>query len=119
MDSIFGIFNKSKKCRYNPLRKKDKKKTITNINALSKYQFGFRKWYGTQQCLLVIIEKWPQSSDKGGDYSALYTDLSKAFDCLSHDLLIEKLHAYDFDIPALRLPHNHLTNRKQSVKIFI
>ena len=37
--------------------KKIKKKTVTNINVLSKYQFGCRKGYGTQQCLLVIIEK--------------------------------------------------------------
>ena len=47
------------------------------------------------------------SLDKGGHYGALLTDLSKAFDCLSYDLLIAKSHAYGFDIPALRLPHNY------------
>ena len=45
------------------------------------------------------------------------TDLSKAFNCLSHDLLIAKLRTYGFDIPALRLLHNYLTNRQQRVKI--
>ena len=64
-----------------------------------------------------MIEKWLQSLDKGGHYGALLTDLSKAFDCLSHDLLIAKLHAYGFDILALRLLHNYLTNRNQRVKI--
>ena len=64
-----------------------------------------------------MIEKWRQSLDKGGHYGALLTDLSKAFDCLSHDLLIAKLHAYGFDIQALRLLHNYLTNRNQRVKI--
>ena len=64
-----------------------------------------------------MIEKWHQSQDKGGHYGALVTDLSKAFDCLSHDLLIAKLHAYGFDIPALKVLHHYLTNRKQSLKI--
>ena len=64
-----------------------------------------------------MIEKWRQSLDKGGNYGALLTDLSKVFDCLPHDLLIAKLHAYGFDMPALRLLHNYLTNRGQRVKI--
>ena len=58
-----------------------------------------------------MIEKWRQSLDKAGHYEALLTGLSKAFDCLSHDLLIAKLHAYGFDIPALRLLHNYLNQR--------
>ena len=64
-----------------------------------------------------MIEKRRQSLDKGGHYWALLIDLSKAFDCLSRNLLITKLHAYVFDIPALRLLHNYLTNRKQPVKL--
>ena len=64
-----------------------------------------------------MIEKWYQSLNKGGHYGALVTDLSKAFDCLSHDLLIAKLHAYGFDIPALKVLHHYLRNRKQRLKI--
>ena len=66
--------------------------------------------------LLVMIEKWRQSLDKGGHYGTVLTDLSKAFDWLSHDLLIRELHVYNFDRPALRLLHNYLTNRKQRIK---
>ena len=48
---------------------------------------------------------------------ALLADLSEAFDCLYHDLLIAKLHAYGSDIPASRMLHNYLMNRNQRVKI--
>ena len=58
---------------------------------LSKYQFGFRKGYSAQQCLLTMIEKWRASLDQNGTCAALLTDLSKAFDCLPHDLLIAKI----------------------------
>ena len=48
---------------------------------------------------------------------ALLTDLSKAFDCLSHELLTAKLHAYGFNLPALKLIQSYLSNRKQWTKI--
>ena len=44
-------------------------------------------------------------------------DLSKAFDCLNHELLIAKLSAYGFSMSALRLIHSYLNERKQRVKI--
>ena len=44
-------------------------------------------------------------------------DLSKAYDCLPHDLLIAKLEAYGFVIDSLKLIHSYLTERKQRVKM--
>ena len=44
-------------------------------------------------------------------------DLSKAFDCLDHDLLIAKLHAYGFSRSALELIYSYLNERKKRVKV--
>ena len=56
-------------------------------NVLSKRQSGFRKGYNPQCCLLKILEKWKTAVDKGKSFGALLTDLSKAFNCFSHDLM--------------------------------
>ena len=66
---------------------------------------------------LNLLEKWKNSVDKGKVFGALLTDLSKAFDCLDHELLTAKLNAYGFTLPALRLIHDYLLNRKQSITI--
>ena len=83
----------------------------------SKFQCGFRKGYSTQQCLIALIEKWKSATDKGKSFGALLTDLSKAFDCLPHELLIAKLHAYLFSLFALRLFRSYLSDRKQRTKV--
>ena len=70
-----------------------------------------------QYCLLNLLEKWKNSVDKGKFFGAFLTDLSKAFDCLNHELLTAKLNAYGFTLPALRLIHDYLSNRKQRTKI--
>ena len=84
---------------------------------LSKYQCGFRKGYNAQHCLLAMIEKWKKAMDNGNVFGALLTYLSKAFDCLPHDLIIAKLNSFDFNLTALNLIHNYLTKRKQRTKI--
>ena len=83
----------------------------------SKSQCGFRKGHSTQQCLLAMLEKWKRSVDSGKAFGALLTDLSKAFDCLDHELLIAKLNAYGFSLPALRLIHDYLSHRKQRTRV--
>ena len=75
------------------------------------------KGYSTQYCLLAMLEKRKSAVDKEKSFGALLTDLFKAFDCLSHELLLVKLHAYGFSIATLRLIHSSLTNRSQRTKI--
>ena len=84
---------------------------------MSKFQCGFRARYSAQHCLLAMLEKWKSAVDNKKTFGALLTDLSKAFDCLSHDLLLAKLNAYGFNLPALRLIQSYLSKRKQRTKI--
>ena len=49
-----------------------------------------------------MLEKWKKSVDNGKAFDALLTDLSKASDCLDHELLFAKLNAYGFSWPSLK-----------------
>ena len=84
---------------------------------LSSLLCGFRKGYSAQHALVRLLEKFKISLDEGGKAGAVLMDLSKAFDCIRHDLLIAKLHAYGFSREALTLINDYLTNRQQRVKV--
>ena len=55
--------------------------------------------------------------DESGYTGTFLIDLSKAYECLPHDLIIAKFEAYGFDNISLRLFYSCLPNRKQRVKI--
>ena len=55
--------------------------------------------------------------DYGAVFGALVTDLSKASDCILHDLFIAKLKTYGFQTDALNLVYDYSSKRKQRVKI--
>ena len=95
------------------------KKQISNYidSFLSDKLCGYRKGFNAQHALISMIEKWRKSMDKGGFAGAILMDLSKAFDCLNHELLIAKLNAYGFSKGALKTIQSYLNSRWQRVKI--
>ena len=64
-----------------------------------------------------MIDKWEKAVDNHKVFGAVLTDLSKAFDCICHNLLIAKLNAYGLSLSALKLITDYLQNRKQRTKI--
>ena len=63
--------------------------------VLSKISVRLPKMFWSPNCLLHLIETIQKFRDNHGIFSVVMTDLSKAFDCISHELLIVKLNAYD------------------------
>ena len=52
-----------------------------------------------------------KTGDNGNVFAAPLMDLSKAFDCLPHELIIAKLNSYGFNLTALNLIHNEIAKR--------
>ena len=78
---------------------------------------AYRKGYSCQSLLLKCVDNWKTALDRKQFVALLFMDLSKAFDCLPHGLIISKLHAYGVSTPACELLFSYLHGRKQRVKI--
>ena len=92
------------------------------LNSFFKSKFssllcGFRKRHSTQHALFRLLKSWQNSLDKDDIVGTILMDLSKAYDCLPHDLLIAKLAAYGADFKSLSLLYDYLSNRFHRVKI--
>ena len=83
----------------------------------SPYLSAYRKDYGCHSVLMHTTEMWKQALDNGNYVGIIMSDLSKAFDCLPHNLLLEKIRLYNFSQSALDLLQNYLSDRLQRVKI--
>lgn len=65
--------------------------------------FAYRKFHGCPAALLTLTEQWKEQLDKHEVIGAAAIDLSKAFDCLPHDLILDKLKFYGMDDTSLEL----------------
>ena len=64
-----------------------------------------------------MLEIRKGATDNNIAFGTLLTDCSKTFECISHDLLIGKIHAHGLDIDSLNIPQDYLSNRKQRTKV--
>ena len=86
-------------------------------NTLSEFIAAYRKTYSSNNVLLRLIENWKKHLDDKNIVDTVLMDLSKAFDCIPHVLLIAKLHAYGITKKSLTFLYSYLKRRKQGVKI--
>ena len=85
---------------------------------LSPLLCGFRKGCSTQYALMNLLQKWQKCLDASdGIVGTLLMELSKAYDCVNHDLIIAKLEAYGVGENSLTLIQNYLSQRQQRVKV--
>ena len=75
---------------------------------LNKLLCGFRKAHSTQHALIKLLQRW-QELDNSGLTGTILMDLSKAYDCLPHDLIIAKFEAYGLRKSSLSLLPDYLT----------
>ena len=86
-------------------------------NILSHLVSAYRKGYSCQHVILRLTELWRKALDDNNYVGTIAMDLSKAFDCMPHGLLVAKLHAYGVSSKACLFLADYLTNRKQRVKV--
>lgn len=84
---------------------------------LSPVQHGFVRGRSTVTNLCVVSGTLSRALDSRGQVDVVYTDLSKAFDRVNHDLLLRKMDQSGFSNSLLLLLRSYLTNRRQYVMI--
>ena len=84
---------------------------------MSNLMAAFRKKYSCEHVLIKLVEDCKAALDNKEHVGLILTDLSKAFECLPHGLLLSKLHAYGVSYKSCKLLCSYLCQRKQRVKL--
>lgn len=87
-------------------------------NVLSSNQHGFKEGRSTISALTSILDFIYKNLDTGNKVMAVFIDLSKAFDCVDHDILLKKIECYGLRGQCNKLLKSYLLNRKQYVDYF-
>ena len=89
-------------------------KYLISNDLIYEYQSGFRPGYSTESCLVYLTDYIKENIAKGYYVGALLLDVQKAFDCVNHEILCEKIKAIGIDPSWFAA---YLSDRNQSVTI--
>jgi hypothetical protein len=106
---------------------KDIRKTMYNTlnqhaninNILATEQYGFRKDQSTEHAAYTLINGIPQALNSKLQVAGIFCDLTKAFDCVNYDTLIEKLKYYGVNKTGIDWITSHLHNTRPRVDISV
>ena len=91
-------------------------KFIKDNKIINNSQFGFRKNHSTNHAIINLLESSLEVLDLKLKVGGVFLDISKAFDCVDHDILLRKLEYYGFRDRTLMWLESYLTNRTQFVR---
>ena len=110
--SILPVISKIfEKCVHNQLMN-----YLESNKLLSSKQFGFRRKRSTELATAYFIDKIRHAVDKGEYTGAIYVDLSKAFDTISHAMIVNKLPQFGITGVAQQWIASYLFARQQQVR---
>ena len=88
---------------------------LNKHEILSDNQFGFRKHHSTEYALTLLYDKISSAIDNNELTVGIFIDLSKAFDTVNHQILLDKLSHYGIRGVAFNWFVSYLSNRHQFV----
>ena len=86
-------------------------------SILVQEQFGFRMQHSMEQAAFPLINTNLIAMYNKQVVGGIFCDLHKAFDCVQHKILLDKLKSYGIDGKFGTLIESYLTNRYQKVSI--
>jgi hypothetical protein len=89
---------------------------MNDNNLLNDNQYGFRHYHSTEYAAIELVDRLHKALSQGNNPFAVFIDLSKAFDTLDHNILLQKLSHYGIRDTTLNWFKNYLGDRKQYVK---
>lgn len=87
------------------------------VPLINPAQHGFEKGKSTCTNLALYVSELLEGIESGGQMDAIYTDFSKAFDRVHHDILLRKLELAGVDGNVIKWLKCYLTGRTQLVKL--
>lgn len=87
---------------------------INKYKILNANQYGFQKGKNTTSAIFKIMKEICEDIDRKNTCIGLFLDMSKAFDCVVHNILLKQLEHIGIRGIALNLMQSYLTNRRQA-----